>query len=145
MNIQVHTPEELHHVSDELVRLVRLGYRIFLLKGDLGAGKTTLVQDFCGHVQVTEPVSSPTFSLINGYLSPAFGMIYHMDLYRIEKEQDLVQLGLEEYLDSGHICLIEWPGIASAYIHPPLVEISISVESDNLRIFKITTHDTVDA
>ena len=68
-----------------------------------------------------------------------------MDLYRIEKEGDLVQIGLEEYLESGQVCLIEWPAIADDYFYPPFVRIEIEMDAGNIRNFKITTHDTVDA
>jgi tRNA threonylcarbamoyladenosine biosynthesis protein TsaE len=83
--------------------------------------------------------------LVNEYFSPALGTIYHMDLYRLEKTEDLVQIGLEEYLDSGHLCLIEWPGIAEPYIVMAHVRVNIIVEANNIRIFNITTHDAVDA
>ena len=68
-----------------------------------------------------------------------------MDLYRIEKEEDLVQIGLEEYLDSGNICFIEWPDIAQKKFDSPYIRIQITLGSDNIRIFNITTHDTMDA
>jgi tRNA threonylcarbamoyladenosine biosynthesis protein TsaE len=68
-----------------------------------------------------------------------------MDLYRLEKPGDLVQIGLEEYLDSGHLCLIEWPEIAEEYITMAHIRVKIDVENHDIRIFNITTHDAVDA
>jgi tRNA threonylcarbamoyladenosine biosynthesis protein TsaE len=115
------------------------------LQGDLGSGKTTLVQSLCRLWNVTDLVTSPTFSLVNEYRSPKHGTICHMDLYRLEKMEDLAQIGIEEYLDSGHICLIEWPDIANEYYTMPCVRIKIKAENNNIRTFIITTDDTVDA
>jgi tRNA threonylcarbamoyladenosine biosynthesis protein TsaE len=143
--IRVNQLEDLNRVVAEILHLIEKGYRIFLLTGELGAGKTTLVQMFGKKSGVQEAISSPTFSLVNAYESVRLGIIYHMDLYRIEKETDLVQIGLEEYLESGQVCLIEWPAIAEDYFYPPFVRIQIEMETGNIRNFKITTHDTVDA
>jgi tRNA threonylcarbamoyladenosine biosynthesis protein TsaE len=103
------------------------------------------VKAFCKEAGVPEPASSPTFSLVNAYVSPSLGTIYHMDLYRLTREQDLDQIGFEEYIDSGHICFIEWPDLGSSRIAPPCCEILIESGQNNYRIFKITTHDTMDA
>ena len=145
MKIPVKSTDELEQVVQYTRQLLQNGYKIYLLSGELGSGKTTFVQALCRDLGVTESISSPTFSLINAYQSPGYGTIYHMDLYRIEKPGDLVQLGLEEYLESGLICLIEWPSVAQDYIYPPYVHMQIEVDRDNIRTFNITTHDTVDA
>jgi tRNA threonylcarbamoyladenosine biosynthesis protein TsaE len=145
MEIIVANPEDLLKVAHTLVDLIANGYRIFLLRGDLGAGKTTFVQHLCKELGVTESVSSPTFSLVNEYASPGYGPVYHMDLYRLEKSNDLVQIGLEEYLESGNICLIEWPDIARDQFTMKHVSIDIRVTPEHTRIFNITTHDAVDA
>ena len=145
MEIQVEHIDDLSNVTTALGRLLAKDYKILLLRGDLGAGKTTLVQFLCKQLGVTEPVSSPTFSLVNEYTSAAFGSVYHMDLYRLEKTDDLVQIGFEEYLDSGNICLIEWPDLAHSYFSMPHIVVEIQVEPDHTRIFNITTHDAVDA
>jgi tRNA threonylcarbamoyladenosine biosynthesis protein TsaE len=98
----------------------------------------------CAFLGVKEAVTSPTFSLINEYESSAYGTIYHMDLYRLEKEEDLVQIGLEEYLDSGNLCFIEWPDIAQNKFESKYIRIEIMMGPDNIRIFNITTHDGMD-
>jgi len=145
MEIRVSSIAEIKMVVDEIIRLMDEGYLIFLLSGDLGAGKTTLVQQFGISIGATEAVSSPTFSLVNAYDSQKAGLFYHMDFYRLSKASDLVQIGLEEYLDSGHLCFIEWPEIANEYFFPPYVSIAIELDPNNIRIFNITKHDTVDA
>jgi len=144
MDVTVSSIEDLDRVTEVLLRHIGDGYNIFLLSGDLGSGKTTLTKVFCSKLEVRELISSPTFSLVNEYQSPEVGTIYHMDLYRLEKPEDLARIGFEEYLDSGFLCLIEWPGIADAYFTMPHIRVKIEVTSNNNRIFNITTHDAVD-
>jgi tRNA threonylcarbamoyladenosine biosynthesis protein TsaE len=86
-------------------------YKVFLLVGEMGVGKTTLVQAVCKEMGVQQEVSSPTFSIINEIETPADGIVYHMDLYRIKEEQELSDIGIDEYLYSGNICFIEWPDL----------------------------------
>jgi tRNA threonylcarbamoyladenosine biosynthesis protein TsaE len=145
MEIAVTSIDELQRVVDVIQQLINKDIRIFLLSGDLGAGKTALVKAFCERAKVPEPASSPTFSLVNAYVSPVLGTIYHMDLYRLSREQDLDQIGFEEYIDSGHPCFIEWPALGLSRIASPYCEILIETGLNNYRIFKITTHDTMDA
>ncbi|MDQ3016669.1 MAG: tRNA (adenosine(37)-N6)-threonylcarbamoyltransferase complex ATPase subunit type 1 TsaE [Bacteroidota bacterium] len=145
MNIGVERFEDLRGVAEAISDLVNSGYRIILLYGEMGAGKTTLVKQICEEWGVMEPVNSPTFALVQEYESPNRGSIYHMDLYRLEKIQDLEQIGFEEYLLSGNICLIEWPDLGSSYYTMPTLWVEISLGEDNIRNFKITTYDAVDA
>ncbi len=144
MELHIRAIEDLHLVTAVLAGHIKAGYTLFLLEGDLGAGKTTLVQTLCKFLDVAEAVTSPTFSLVNEYQSEGHDTIYHMDLYRLEKEEDLIQIGLEEYLDSGNLCFIEWPEIAQKKFDAPHIRVKISLGSDNIRIFNITTHDAMD-
>jgi tRNA threonylcarbamoyladenosine biosynthesis protein TsaE len=82
--------------------------KIFCFSGQLGAGKTTLIQALCEAKKVQDTVSSPTFSIINEYMYPG-GTIYHIDLYRIKDEDEAIRAGVEDCLYSGEICLVEWP------------------------------------
>src|SRR5688572_12349845 len=107
---EVHTPEEMRQIAVEIVKNLS-GYPIVLLKGELGAGKTTLAQEILRLLGVKEPVTSPTFSLVNEYESTR-GTIYHFDLYRLKNVLELDGIGFMQYLDSGKPCLIEWPEIA---------------------------------
>jgi tRNA threonylcarbamoyladenosine biosynthesis protein TsaE len=145
MEITVASIAELEHVVAAVEVLIRRGIRIFLLTGDLGAGKTTFVKKFCEASGVDDPASSPTFSLVNAYESPRHGTIYHMDLYRLSREMDLEQIGFDEYIESGNLCFIEWPALGASRIPPPYSEIVIETGQNNYRIFSITTYDTVDA
>ena len=110
-------------------------YSIILLKGELGAGKTTLAQMICDVLGVEEPVTSPTYTLVNEYTTTAFHTIYHFDLYRLQKEEELEGIGFTEYIDSGNICLIEWPEIAENYLRDmATIEVTIHKNEDSRKI-----------
>lgn len=145
MLIKAQSLDELNGVAEYLIPLFDQGYHVALLNGELGSGKTTMVKALCQLTGVMDPVTSPTFSLVQEYYSPSLGRMYHMDLYRLKTPADLNQIGFEEYLDSGNICLIEWPELGRSYYTMPYIDISIDVESNNIRNFKIITHDEVDA
>ena len=82
--------------------------KIWLFSGEIGAGKTTLIQRICQHHGVEEKVTSPTYSLINQYESDQ-GIIYHLDLYRLNTMDEALDIGIEDVLYSDLLCLIEWP------------------------------------
>jgi tRNA threonylcarbamoyladenosine biosynthesis protein TsaE len=108
--------------------------KIILLNGEMGVGKTTLVKEITKLFGVTENVSSPTFSIINEYYGDE--IIYHFDFYRIEDEEEAYDFGVEEYFDSGKLCLVEWPEKISTLL-PPLnlcLEVKITIEN-NIRIY----------
>lgn len=83
--------------------------KIILFEGGLGAGKTTTIKALCKYLQVKDATSSPTFSLINEYRTNSNQPVYHMDLYRLHTIEEALDIGIEEYLDSGAYVLIEWP------------------------------------
>lgn len=82
---------------------------VLLFKGEMGAGKTTLIKEICHQLGVIDKVSSPTFSLVNEYQTDAGEKVFHFDFYRIEKKTEALDMGFEEYVESGCKCLIEWP------------------------------------
>ena len=145
MILRINSPEGLQEIAGVLLSLIENGYSVVLLYGELGSGKTALVQQLCKTLGVEELVSSPTFSIVQEYISPVKGVVYHMDLYRLEKRGDLEQIGFEDYLDSGQVCLIEWPELGRDYFVMPYIRVDIDVENNNIRNFRITTHDTADA
>lgn len=83
--------------------------RIWLLRGEMGSGKTTLVKHLCAALRVVATTSSPTFSIVNEYALPDGGCVYHFDCYRLKNEWEALDIGIEEYFASGHYCFIEWP------------------------------------
>ena len=98
---------ELTDVAAELMRAAE-GLTVLLVNGEMGAGKTTLVKAICKHILVKEVVSSPTFSIINEYRTEVGQPVFHFDFYRLKKETEAYDLGVNEYFDSGNLCLIEW-------------------------------------
>lgn len=112
------------------------GCRVFAFHGEMGAGKTTLVHALCLARGVREPVTSPTFSLINEYLFEG-GLIYHIDLYRIADEEEARRAGIEDCLYSDHICLVEWPEKAPGIFPPGSVDVFIEPLTPEVRTIKI--------
>ncbi len=83
--------------------------RVWLIEGEMGSGKTTLIKVIGGLLGVTETMSSPTFSIVNEYGLPEGRKMFHFDLYRLKNEKEVFEIGVEEYFDSGDRCLVEWP------------------------------------
>lgn len=110
--------------------------RIFLFYGDMGAGKTTLIKALCESLGTTEPVTSPTFSIVNEYEGAA-ERIYHFDFYRLKTETEALDMGYEEYFYSGAYCFIEWPEKIPNLLPDHYVGIKITVKNDDLREINI--------
>lgn len=110
--------------------------RIFALFGQLGAGKTALTQAFCHVLGVRDLVQSPTFSLVHTYLGDT-GEIYHFDLYRLKKEEEAYDIGIEEYLDSGQYVFIEWPERIPNLLPPEVVAIHLSITGAQSRTISL--------
>jgi tRNA threonylcarbamoyladenosine biosynthesis protein TsaE len=130
-----YTLDTIHIVSNHIKDLIN-NYTIFLFEGDMGSGKTTLIKQIVKDIGISENVKSPTFSLVNEYIENDL-IIFHFDLYRINKENELNSIGFYEYLDSGKLCFIEWPNIAIQNIYKDYVLIKISVTSDSEREIEI--------
>ena len=105
---QIEKIEDWQKVVDEI--LPNLQHNILLLKGNLGAGKTTFSQFLMKNLGSTDEVSSPTYAIVNEYNSPK-GKVFHFDLYRLKKIEEAYDFGIEEYLDNAFLCIIEWPEI----------------------------------
>lgn len=140
-----HHQDQLISIIDHLRGLMREGHRIFLFRGDLGAGKTTTIKLLGHQLGITGEMTSPTFSLIQEYDLPDGSALIHMDLYRLNTPEELEQIGFSDYIDSGNICLIEWPQIAATHLDVPRVEIDIESSGDKIRKFVVTNYDTVNA
>ncbi len=132
----INSVEALTEVSEYLISL-REEADIIAFYGAMGAGKTTLIKNLCHRMGVTDEVNSPTFAIVNEYVTEEGESVYHFDFYRIKKLEEAYDIGFENYFDSGNLCLIEWPEM----IEPLLPEKYIRVEiqhgdTDDERIIK---------
>ncbi|MEO8148523.1 MAG: tRNA (adenosine(37)-N6)-threonylcarbamoyltransferase complex ATPase subunit type 1 TsaE [Bacteroidia bacterium] len=99
---------ELDDVAGQIIDLIK-NHKVIAFYGPMGAGKTTLIKAICKKLGVTDTVSSPTFSIINEYITSGNEVIYHFDFYRINSEEEAMDIGYENYFFSGNRCFIEWP------------------------------------
>lgn len=108
MHFEIKNLEQWQDVVNEI--LPQLKHNILLLKGNLGAGKTTFTQFLLKNLGSEDEVNSPTYSIVNEYNSPK-GKIFHFDLYRLKNIDEVYDIGIEEYLDNAFLCIIEWPEV----------------------------------
>jgi tRNA threonylcarbamoyladenosine biosynthesis protein TsaE len=111
--------------------------KTLLFYGEMGTGKTTLIKELIKQLGVMDIVSSPTFSLINEYLSPDGESIYHFDFYRIEDEDEAYDIGIEEYFSSNSWCFMEWPGKVENLLPLDSVAIHLKINMDGARNIQI--------
>ena len=110
--------------------------RVFGFYGEMGAGKTTLIKEFCKILEVVSQTSSPTFAIINEYFTVHGEPVYHFDFYRINEVDELRQIGMEEYLNSDCYCFMEWTEKAEPVLKNNFIRIDIAIMEDGKRVFK---------
>jgi tRNA threonylcarbamoyladenosine biosynthesis protein TsaE len=130
---------EIETVATRLAPL--LGSQVVLVFGQMGAGKTTLIKAICRALGVTDEVSSPTFALVNEYQSDAGEPVYHFDLYRLAAEEEALDFGVDEYLDSNCLCLVEWPEKILNFL-PPNFGVIILKNHDGYRKLQFFANTT---
>jgi tRNA threonylcarbamoyladenosine biosynthesis protein TsaE len=108
--------------------------RVWLLEGDVGAGKTTLIRALCTQLGVRDNVSSPTFSLVHEYAAASGEIIYHFDFYRICHEEEAIDLDCMTYFESGSYCFVEWPTRIYNLIPPVYCQVALTAQSDGCRM-----------
>ncbi|MEZ4775406.1 MAG: tRNA (adenosine(37)-N6)-threonylcarbamoyltransferase complex ATPase subunit type 1 TsaE [Bacteroidia bacterium] len=130
-----HTESENPEIAKSVLAVCN-PLKIFALYGDLGAGKTTLIKSFCEVLGVDEPVTSPTFTLVNEYASLTTS-VYHFDFYRIRSETEAYDIGIEEYLDSGAYIFIEWPEKIPTLLPTETARIHIHIAENDCRVIRL--------
>lgn len=110
--------------------------KIFLFEGEMGSGKTTFIAELCRQLGADDDFGSPTFSLVNEYEDSNGNPIYHFDLYRIDSPQEALDMGVEEYFNSGNLCLVEWPDRLGSLAPEDARTVTISVNPDGSRSLK---------
>jgi len=122
--LTINSIEEIHTTAKKF--LDEIGdNKIFAFNGKMGAGKTTFIKAICEVMGVKETINSPTFSIVNEYEAADGSIIYHFDCYRINKIQEALDLGAEEYLYSGNLCFIEWSENIAQLLPDTLVNVDI--------------------
>jgi len=126
------TLEDLPQLAEKVIK-EGTSSRFIAFFGDLGAGKTTLIKNICNFLGVIDEVSSPTYSLVNEYLDKNGNSLYHFDFYRINDEDEALDMGCEEYFDSGSLCLVEWPERIPNLLPQKRLEVHIETMSNEER------------
>ena len=122
----------LGEVARELIREAG-STKIWLFEGEMGSGKTSLIKAICKEMGVDESTSSPTFSIVNEYRTATESPVYHFDFYRLEKESEAYDMGVEEYFESGSYCFVEWPDKIPSFYPPHFLRVRIETESPSTR------------
>lgn len=136
MNWEAYKLEDYQVIANDLIQSFP-NHRIFLLHGQMGAGKTTFTKRLIETLGVEEPGSSPTFGIVNEYEYPG-GLAYHFDCYRFNSEEEAEGIGMYDYLDSGNYCFIEWPERIESLLPEHFVLVKINVQNG---VRKITAQE----
>ena len=126
--------------ATDIARLILQSHaerRVFALHGDLGAGKTTLIKALCEALGVADATSSPSFAIVNEYRMADQRPVYHFDLYRLRDARELLDIGFEEYLDSGAYCFIEWPELAEELLPREVLHLTIEAADSGVRTIRM--------
>jgi tRNA threonylcarbamoyladenosine biosynthesis protein TsaE len=128
MEFSCDKPKELDEIAAQLLQ-VYASKRVFAFYGKMGAGKTTFIKSICKQLHIIDTAISPTFAIINEYLTEEGNSVYHFDFYRIKNLTEFLDLGCEEYFYSGSYCFIEWPEKIDDYL--PEQCVPVFIEEDN--------------
>lgn len=134
--IHIDSEEQLREVAEALLAALD-GRTVVALRGEMGAGKTTLIRSVAECLGVEDQVTSPTFALVNQYESDKGERLFHFDFYRIEDGREAFDLGYEEYFYSGDLCFVEWPEKIEGLLPEEMMEVRITVDGPTERTFEI--------
>ncbi len=136
MKWEINEPVDLKRIAEEFIE--KYGNRsIFLLYGKMGVGKTTFVKYLAEVLGIEEDVNSPTFAIINEYITNKGESVFHFDCYRIKSVEEALDFGCEEYFSSGAMCFIEWPELIEPLIPEDALKCYFSEKENGKRILEI--------
>lgn len=136
MEIRIKSIEEIAVAAKEFV--AAMGERkVFAFYGKMGAGKTTFIKAACEELGVEDVINSPTFAIVNEYVDGQGEPVYHFDFYRIKNQQEVMDLGYEDYVYSGHVCFMEWPELIENLLPDDAVKVTIEEEIDGGRVLVV--------
>lgn len=136
--IEIPTLEALPEAAEQFVALMG-DETVYAFKGEMGAGKTTFIRQLCRALGVEENLAnSPSFSIINEYRSDTTAeLMYHFDLYRLETVEEALEIGVEDYFDSGALCFLEWPERIEPLLPDDTVVVDLKVNDDESRTLTV--------
>jgi tRNA threonylcarbamoyladenosine biosynthesis protein TsaE len=137
MEITIKDKRHLHSAAKELLKQSG-DSRLFAFYGAMGSGKTTFIKAVCEFLGAVDIVTSPTFTLVNEYKTAEGKSIFHIDFYRIKKQEEVFDFGIEEYLTGDSYCFMEWPELIEEILPPETVKVKISVDKNEQRILLIS-------
>ncbi len=130
---------QINEAATKLLKAGR-GTNVWALHGPMGSGKTTLTKALLMELGSHETVASPTFSIVNEYQAANHEIVYHFDFYRIKNEMEAYDIGTDEYFDSGHLCLVEWPEKIPSLLPVQHFEIRIEIIDEQNRLIHYRKH-----
>jgi len=136
MEIFIKDKRHLTSVAKQIIEVFH-DKKIFAFYGTMGAGKTTIIKAICKYLGATDIISSPTFTLVNEYKTSGGSSLFHIDFYRIKKQEEVFDFGIEEYLTGDYYCFMEWPELIEDLLPSETVKIKITVDDDEKRLLII--------
>lgn len=136
LRIEINNLNQIHEAARTFIDHIG-NDTIFAFYGNMGAGKTTFIKAVCEELGVEDVINSPTFAIVNEYLAGNGNTIYHFDCYRINKIVEALDMGCQDYFDSGNLCFIEWPENIAEILPEAAVAVHINVQDNNSRIIEI--------
>ena len=132
MEIKINDLEHIREAARQFIDAIGTEH-VFAFYGSMGAGKTTFIKAICEELGVSDVVTSPTFAIVNEYVTSTGGTIYHFDFYRIKKLEEVYDMGYEDYFYSDALCFIEWPEMMEELLPDNAVRVSIKENADGTR------------
>ena len=132
----------LDHIDDIAHLLIQEAgdQKVWIFKGEMGAGKTTLIKSLAKSLEVADSVSSPTFGIVNEYQTKAKGLLYHFDFYRLDDPMEALDIGIEEYFYSGNYCWLEWAEKIAPFLPERFFHIELALASETGRMLTFHHH-----
>ena len=135
MELKINHIDDINEVARQFVD--QMGdHKIFAFYGKMGAGKTTFIKAMCEELGVTDVINSPTFAIVNEYMDGKGEAIYHFDFYRIKRVEEVYDIGFDEYIYSGNLCLMEWPELIEQLLPEETVRVDIMENPDGTRVIR---------
>jgi len=132
MEIKINDLEHIREAARQFIDAMGTEH-VFAFYGSMGAGKTTFIKAICEELGVDDVVTSPTFAIVNEYVTSTGGTIYHFDFYRIKKLEEVYDMGYEDYFYSDALCFIEWPEMMEELLPDNAVRVNIKENADGTR------------